>query len=212
MAAGQQKQKKRRNSGDPRKAEPNGAAAPTPAPTTATAASAWVSHVPDDSVEVLALPSGNAARVRHIKPEAFLEQGLIPDPITAIVDKAIKSKKGLRPQQKVDMSKDPEQLGAMLEMMDRTVVFAVVEPTVVMPPECVVCHNANLARNKQHSDKGRDDFHEFVPEPREEGVLYVDRVDMDDKAFIMQWTMGGTRDLERFRREQRGSMASMASQ
>jgi hypothetical protein len=31
-------------------------------------------------------------------------------------------------------------------------------------------------------------------------------VDSDDKMFIMNWAMGGTRDLERFRRQHRASV------
>jgi hypothetical protein len=202
MAATQQK-KNRRNNRRPRDNQPVTTA---PAPAAPTPAAAWVSNVPSDDAEIVGLPSGNAARIRHVAPEAFLEQGLIPDPLTAIVDKAIKSKKGLRPADERKMTDDPAKVGAMLEMMDRIVCFSVVEPKVVMPPVCVICHEHNTARAKQHQDETHNDYHPFEPEERKDGVLYVDKVDSEDKMFIMNWAMGGTRDLERFRRQHRASV------
>jgi hypothetical protein len=36
---------------------------------------------------------------------------------------------------------------------------------------------------------------------RDPSLLYVDEVDLEDKMFILQYALGGTRSLERFRRE-----------
>jgi hypothetical protein len=140
-----------------------------------------------------------------------MAQGLIPDPLTAIVEKGIASKKGLRPQQQIDIAKDPVKLGALVEMLDRTLCYAVVEPRVVMPPECTVCDELDTATAKQHTDQDRKDYHEFAEGERLHGVLYADRVDMEDKSFIMQFTLGGTRDLERFRREHSSALAGLQS-
>jgi hypothetical protein len=205
---------KTRRSGDPRVRQQDSHHEPAPAPVTPTAATpaeAWVG-VDEKAVAVLMLPSGNAARVRRSGPEAFMTSGIIPDPLTAIVEKGIRSKKGLPPQKQADIAKDPEKLGAVIEMLDRTLVYAVVEPTVVMPPACVVCDELDTTSAKQHSDKNRDDYHEYKEGDRVAGVVYADRVSMDDKMFIMTWTLGGTSDLERFREEQRRSVASISTQ
>lgn len=170
-------------------------------PTEITSPDAWVSVEGRGEAEIVTLPSGNNARVRRSGPEAFLSQGLIPDTITPIIEKAIKSKKGMRPDQGKKMMEDPKQLGSLMEMMDRTLCYAVIEPRVVMPPACEVCGDLDTNSAEQHEKQSRDDYHPFKPLPREAGVLYADRVDLNDKMFVLQFTMGGTRDLERFRRE-----------
>lgn len=208
-------------SGDPRvRQQDSQPLPPTPAPTAATLADSWVSKVEGTGIEIVQLPSGNAARVRRSGPEAFMAQGIIPDPLTAIVEKAIQSKKGLRPKDEADMARDPKKLGALVEMLDRTLCYAVVEPAVVMPPTCIhviehdgpeekMCGELDTATATQHSDREHPNYHEFMEGERKPGVLYADRVDMEDKLFIMQFTLGGTRDLERFRQQQRSGMASI---
>jgi hypothetical protein len=177
-----------------------------------TSPDAWVSREGrGEDATILTLPSGNTCKVRRVGPEAFLTQGLIPDRITPIVEKAIKSKKGMRPEQQAKMVKDPKQLGAAMEMMDRLLCYAVVEPTVLMPPECLVCNEINDSAADQHEDESRDDFHAYQPKPRQAGALYADRVDLDDKMFVMQFSMGGTRDLERFRSEHGAGLAGILS-
>lgn len=170
-------------------------------PTEITSPEAWVSVEGRGDAEIVALPSGNTARIRRAGAEAFLAQGLIPDTLTPIVEKAIKNKKGMRPEQSREILKDPKQLGSLMEMLDRTTCYAVLEPRVVMPPTCVVCDELDTNAAEQHEKQSRDDYHEFKAKEREAGVLYVDRVDLQDKMFILQFTMGGTRDLERFRQE-----------
>ena len=202
-------------SGDPRKKAAAKAAVAQPAVLEPTSADAWVSKTVGGDDEDIRLPSGNVARVRRVGPEAFLTQDLMPDTITPIVEKAIKSKKGLRPQQQADMVRDPKQLGAMMEMLDRTLVYAVVEPRVVMPPTCIfdyresdgesdpICGKLN---NAEHPDD-----HDFVEGERDPDLLYADKVDLDDKMFILNFVAGGSRDLERFRREHRAGVASLPS-
>lgn len=174
-----------------------------------TTPESWISRTSGD--EVVTLPSGNRARVRRSGPEAFLEQGLIPDPLTATIEKSIRSKKGLRPEKQVDIMDDPVKLGALVEMLDRTCCYAVVEPHVEMPPTCTECDELDTPRAPWHKDESHERHHKFVERPREPGVLYADRVDMDDKMFILNFTLGGTRDLERFRRELGVGVAGLGS-
>lgn len=205
------------------------APSPMPQPASApTTADSWVSQQSvGDTAENLTLPSGNVARVRRIGPEAFMAQGLIPDPLTPLVDRAINSKKGAKPKlidkEVGQMAKDPKKMGAMLEMLDRTVVYAVVKPQCSMPPGCKheVSAGSDEAREcgeldsqsvAVHTDPESDGYHEFEPSEREAGVLYVDRVDLEDKVFIMNFSMGNTRDLERFRAEHTKAVASVAAE
>lgn len=195
-------------SGDPRKRATTQTAQPvSPEPLAPTPASAWVSTTGGEA-EDLRLPSGNVARVRRVGPEAFLTQGIMPDTITPIVEKAIHSKKGLKPKEQADLAKDPKQLGALMEMLDRTLVYAVLEPRVVMPPECSVC--GELDTPAANHGEG-DDQHVYEPLPRQDGVLYADRVDLEDKMFVLNFVVGGSRDLERFRREHGAGLAGVSA-
>lgn len=198
-------------SGDPRKKAAAKAAVAQPAVLEPTSADAWVSKTVGGDDEDIRLPSGNVARVRRVGPEAFLTQDLMPDTITPIVEKAIESKKGLKPRQQAELVEDPEKLGALMEMLDRTLCYAVVQPTVLMPPVCAECGELNSTTTPQHKDESRDDYHTFEPLPRQAGVLYADRVDLEDKMFIMNFVVGGTRDLQQFRREFGAGMAGMAA-
>lgn len=175
----------------------------------ATSAGSWVSKEGRGDAEIISLPSGNKALVRRSGPEAFLEQGLIPDRLTPIVEKAIHEKKGLKPKQQEDIMKDPEALGSLVEMLDRTLCYAVVDPIVVMPPTCIVCNALDTISSIQHKDESRSDYHRFDEDERKPGVLYADRVDFDDKMFVMNFCLGGTRDLEQFRRETGASLAGL---
>lgn len=213
--------KKSKKSGDPRvRAEAARATeATSPAAVDAaagpTSAEAWVTRAAVSGIiEDIPLPSGNIARVRRVGPEAFLTQGIMPDTVTPIVEKAIRSKKGLKPAKQVELMKDPKQLGSMLEMLDRTLCYAVVEPRVVMPPACAVCgelDTLSVAAHQRGDGEPPEGYHEFQPLPRVDGTLYADRVDLDDKVFILNYCVGGTRDLERFRREFGDGMASLAA-
>ena len=211
MAVERTTKKSKARSGNPRVRATAIPAPPPPqqVPDAATSASAWVSKEGRGDAEVILLPSGNNALVRRTGPEAFLEQGLIPDMLTPIVEKAIHSKQGLKPQKQKDMLKDPKAMGSIVEMLDRTLCYAVVEPHVSMPPTCTVCDVLDISSANQHKDEKRADYHVFVEDKRIDGVLYADRVDFDDKMFVMNFCLGGTRDLETFRSQSGTSMAGL---
>lgn len=169
------------------------------APLTPTPAESWVGAVPVAGTD-LRLPSGNVARVRRVSPQAFVNGGFIPDPLTNIVTKAIQSKKGLPPEKVQEMAGDRESIQASLEMFDRVLSYVCVMPHVQMPPRCRECDKYYNVDDR-HKDNTRDDFHVYQESPREPSVLYTDMVDLKDKIFIFQWAIGGTRDLETFRQE-----------
>lgn len=174
-----------------------------------TSASNWVSREGRGDTEAVLLPSGNTALVRRTGPEAFLEQGLIPDSVTPIIDEAVRSKKGLKPRAQQELLNDPAALGSLVEMLDRTLCYAVVEPKVSMPPGCVVCSDLDNSKATQHKDAKHKSYHQFVEFTRDDSVLYADRVDLDDKMFVMNFCLGGTRDLQKFRNEYGASVAGV---
>lgn len=181
-----------------------------------TPADQWVTNTaPTGVIEDVQLPSGNVARVKRVGAEAFLASGLMPDELTALVEKSIHSKKGLPPKKVEEALSDPRKIGQMLEMIDRVVCYAVVAPTVVMPPACVVevdgqeCGEYDKDSVAIHHDIHYKNFHECVLGERKPGVLYVDIVDMEDKNFIVNFAVGGTRDLATFRAELGASVARL---
>jgi hypothetical protein len=156
----------------------------SPRPLVRSTASTWIG-AGDYYAEDVQLPSGNVALVRRVGPEAFLDNGIIPDPLMPLIMKAIETKKGLPPKIERDLAKDPESLKTTMQLMNNVLCYAVVDPPVAQPP---------------------DD-----PAERQSGVLYADMVDLQDKAFILNFSLGGgTRDLERFR-EQYGKRVARVS-
>jgi len=176
---------------------------------------------PSGETEELELPSGNVCLIRRVGPEVFLSMGFLPDSLTAEVERAVKSKKGLPPSALQNLASDPKQLGDLMEMMDRILCFAVVDPKVEMPPRCETgipgakvgqtepCNE--YAMHERHVNPLHENTHAFNAAPRKENVLYADQVDLEDKMFIMNVTVGGTRDYERFRKERESVMAGISA-
>lgn len=135
--------------------------------------------------EDLEVPSGQLCRVRRPGAQGLLEAGVLHslDTLTAIVDqKHVKRVKGRGPnsQENIEidadgLAKDPESLINVLHLVDRVVTYCVLEPKVEMTPDDVT--------------------------NRKQGVVYCDTIDLEDRMFIFNFAVGGTRSVERFRRE-----------
>ena len=161
----------------------------------------------------LELPSGNVALVKPLKPEAFLQGGMIPDPLSGMVSKAINSKKGLPPSAVADIANDPTKIAAAMEMFDRVLCYVVVEPAVVMAPTCIELVDGEpcgLALvDTVHFDASNPKQHKAIEPERNEDLLYADMVDMEDKMFIFNWCVGGTKDVAGFRDELASSVGTV---
>lgn len=159
----------------------------------------------------LDLPSGNTALVRAVKPEAFLESGMIPDPLSGLISQAINSKRGLPPAKMNEIANDPKKLAAALEMFDRVLVYCVVEPAVEMPPVCTVegCGHLYTGGEGVHVDRKNAKYHKYQEPERDPEVLYADVVDMEDKQFIFQWSIGGASDVNKFRGEHAAALGAV---
>lgn len=177
-----------------------------------TPASQWQGAIQVDGTDVL-LPSGNVARCRQMAPTAFLTAGVIPDPLTGIVRDAIHTKKGLPPKKVEEIADDPEKLSSALEMFDRVLCHVIIEPPVKMPPACDVDTGdgecGEYANTDVHKTPTRTGHHQYNEGERDPNVLYADVVVMEDKMFLFQWAVGGTRDVQKFREEQSATMESL---
>lgn len=132
----------------------------------------------------LDLPSGKTCLARTVSLHTFVAKGQVPNSLMPMITEALNE--GKPPSAKeLGNQVTAQSLAEMLELADAVVMEAVIQPPLSPPP----------ADNSER----RDD------------VLYVDEVDMDDKMFIFQWAVEGTRDLERFRSEQTAGMAAISS-
>lgn len=150
---------------------------------TVTSVSDWKKN---KTGEPLDLPSGKTCLVQVVGAQAFLRAGVIPNALLPIVTGALEqAQKGKKPEADAtkimqEVAQDPEKLAQIFDMCDAVTVMTVLEPRVEPVPVL--------------------DESGHMPE-RDPELLYVDDVDDEDKFFIMQFAMGGSRDLERFRDE-----------
>lgn len=152
------------------------------------------------------LPSGNICKAINKGLDAFLKAGKIPNALMPIISAALAAGEG-RPGAKdigEEVLSNPEQLDSAFDLINIVACECVVEPRLVPVPTTVVVHPAD----KDHAE----DWEEIVEIPREErnteellamlgDGLWVDETSLDDRMFIMNWVVGGTRDVEQFRGE-----------
>ncbi len=121
----------------------------------------------------------NVCRVKRPGVQGLIAAGVLDsfDSLTALVQSEhIDRVNGVQEKRQAEralLMEDKESLVKALEMVDRVVTYVVVEPKLTMPP-------------KNESERDPD-------------VTYTDEVDLDDRMFILQFVLGGTRDLESFR-------------
>lgn len=137
--------------------------------------------------------SHNVCRARRVGVEGLISMGLLDslDSLTAMVQTAIitPTERGTTPQDELAKVQMASQMAGgvakSLEVVNRVVQAVVVEPELAMPP--------------------------VEGERRKPGVFYVDWVDLEDRMFLFQFTIGGTRDLETFRQGSKQSVESLAA-
>lgn len=159
----------------------------------ATSAKEWKKATGTTPVD---LPSGNVALVKRPGLDKLLAMNLIPDSLTPLALDAVNKGKGKKPSlNPEDMIRDPKAVQEVFQTFDRICAAVVVEPEV-----------------RWHMVEVEDGELQEIPESeRDEDVLYTDEVDAQDKMFIFQFVVGGTRDLEKFRRKFGQSMDDILS-
>lgn len=137
-------------------------------------------------LEDLTVPSGQLCQIRRPGVEGLIKAGVLQnvDSLTAIIhEKHIKRVNG---KEQLDVkSLDEAAFDAIMHTVDKVVCFAVVQPQIQRTPDDVT--------------------------NRKPGAIYADMVHMVDKMFIFNYVVGGTRDLESFRREFDELLGSVAT-
>lgn len=157
---------------------------------------------------VLTAPSGNKCLARRPDSlQVFMEQGIVPNSLLPIVEKAL-SGKTLDPKALAEEAMaDPAKIADMIALTDAIVVNCVIEPQVAPVPLYTAKHSEEgKCLKKQIGTKIP-----FGSEHRDIDVLYVDEIVSEDKMYIFQFAVGGTRDLEKFRSESAATLESVAA-
>jgi hypothetical protein len=148
------------------------------------------------------LPSGSTIEVLRPGVQGLTKAGIIDsfDQLTAIVQMETLPKAEGRPTTDVsktarEVSKDATKVQEMLDIMDRVCLYVVVSPK--LHPTPVLTEDDKLA------GKTIDD----ITDPE---LAYIDYVDDEDKAFIMNVAMGGTTDLATFRAQSKEVMGDVS--
>lgn len=156
--------------------------APDPQPSEATTSDhgqrVWGRTGGTDYTEELTCPSGETCLVRRPGVQGLIAAGVLHniDSLTGLVDsKHVRRVEGKEEIDTGSLLKDEGTLTNLFDTVDRVVSHVVVEPSVKRTPN--------------------------DPTNRKAGQIYCDMIDLEDKMFIFQFAVGGTRDLERFRRE-----------
>jgi len=132
--------------------------------------------------EDLVVPSGQVCLVRRPGLEGLIKAGIVNnfDTLTKIVnDQAEKVKTGKEPRPDTEVigeiMNDPEKLTEMMRVIDKIVIYVVVKPEIKSSPNDITLRLPN--------------------------VIYDDMIDIEDKMFLMNFALGGVRDLSRFREQ-----------
>lgn len=138
-------------------------------------------------VQEIELPSGNTAKIKRIPITKFMSAGVIPDSLMPMVtaqlgkdqDKPAKKGKAQEPDFN-EIAKDPAKLAEMFLTIDKIAVMAFVEPQV-----------------KLHIGEDGEDI---PAEDRDEEFIYTDEIELDDKMHVFNYSVGGSDDVEPFRK------------
>lgn len=154
----------------------------------------------------LEVPSGQMCQVRLPGVQAMISAGVLEsaDTLSTLVDqKHIKRVQGRgKKEPEIDtkaLLKDAGNMTRVFEMCDRVAEYMVVQPVLRRPIRVV-----------EQADGKR------VEEPlpasdREDGVIYTDMVDLQDKMYIFSYAVGGDTDLESFRERFGEGVGSVAA-
>ena len=134
----------------------------------------------------LTLPSGFTVVARRVDIRTMLKTGRIPNTLRPILDRAMQGEEA-KPEELGSILDDPEKLDEMFEFVDQLWIDCVIDPPSAPNPKPEVRDvHGNVVHEAEFDD----------PE-----IVYPKDVTEADKGFIMNWCMGGSNDLERFREE-----------
>src|SRR3954468_1066631 len=153
----------------------------------------WASATPVGTTEFITLPSGQTCHARRVGMEGIMSAGLLGDADSLSSYVGTKHIRRVRGGKKADgevinarsIATDPEALKRIIFLVDRAVPVIVAQPVVMT-----------------HFEYQDDNTTKMIPaEERVPGQVYTDMIGLEDKMFLFNFAIGGTRDLERFRSE-----------
>lgn len=146
----------------------------------------------------LDLPSGNTCLVRRPGVMTFVQQGLVPNSLMGIMNKAADGNLPDKDLQKGlgEILEDPKKMQDMLQMVDAITLYCVVQPKV-------------YPISKREEIMADDSLTPEEQLNQLDNLMFIDEVDEEDKMFIFQWAVGGDRNVDRFRDEQSKLLESL---
>lgn len=163
----------------------------------------WASQPSAQAEQELTLPSGQTCLARKMGVEGVIETGLLAqvDVLTATVDqysRKVKGGNGVPDGQAIDNSllKDPKAMSAIIGLVDRLLPHIVVSPPVKLHFLETKVGSTVVTRK-------------IAPEHREDGVVYSDQIELDDKMELFNWAMGGLEKFTSFRRKADGDVGTV---
>jgi hypothetical protein len=143
----------------------------------------------------LEVPSGQVCQVRRPGVEGLVRMGLLDkvDSLTGIVDqKHIKRVKGQKVIDEKSLMSDPKALLETMSTIDKVICYVVVQPRIERPVVEVDGEEHELSES------------EYVA-----GTVYTSMVGIEDKMFIFNYAVGGSKDLDKFRQRIGKSVPSL---
>lgn len=138
-----------------------------------------------DKLSDLELPSGVIVQVKKPGIQRLLSLGLLDnlDSLTGIViTDTIATAEGTPKINPQDFIKDPKKLNDMMDIVDKLVMYVVVQPPLFKPVKVVDGAEVLLEDDE-----------------RDEETFYIDDIDFEDKAFIMDAVIDTGKSLGDFR-------------
>lgn len=127
------------------------------------------------SPEPIELPSGKFIVLSNASLSSFILTGQIPNSLMSVITSSVNSKKKVGKEAMDNILENPKALEDMFKSVDIYVCAVALDPKIHPMPE--------------------------DPEERDDDLLYIDEIEQSDKMYIFQRGIGGTTDLETFRRE-----------
>lgn len=181
--------------------------------------------------EDVTLPSGEVVLARRPGVQGLIKAGIINelDSLTGLVDRAHNQRvnpskkakgKGAKPvtenmsnDEIRELLGDKGKLDNVLKVAAKVAVYIVVRPTLRAHWLDIPDEEGNITQ-VELGDEEREEIREAAQQESkfpEDPVLFTDEVDMEDTMFLMNYAVGGTRDLAQFRSQLDESVASVES-
>jgi hypothetical protein len=162
----------------------------------------WAQQTPTGTIENITLPSGQTVNAKRMSVQDLILAGVIgeSDALTQYVQKHhLTSGKAKSAEAMKAAMDDPKQFGNLVMMVDRIMPHVLVNPSVMT-------HMADLDKPAADGTKTR-----LIPaSERQSGVIYTDQIPLQDKVFLLNWSLGDVGQAIGFRQESPDAVADVA--